>query len=170
MVKTKCTHDALNGQYTLKSADVQTEANRLKGIPDVECLPVRIWPHSLINIKYYERANYYYHSAELRSIVADEVAAILPKLADFRRKNEPVEIDNLSVEEAVRFIAEQGIPTTRSTIYNWVFLKKIPFKKIGRRTVFSKKELLAWIESRTTLPEDRRAVAAARIAKSANCK
>lgn len=99
--------------------------------------------------------------AELRSIVADEVAAILPKLADFRRKNEPVEIDNLSVEEAVRFIAEQGIPTTRSTIYNWVFLKKIPFKKIGRRTVFSKKELLAWIESRTTLPEDRRAVAAA---------
>jgi hypothetical protein len=77
--------------------------------------------------------------AELRSIVADEVAAILPKLADFRRKNEPVEIDNLSVEEAVRFIAEQGIPTTRSTIYNWVFLKKIPFKKIGRRTVFSKK-------------------------------
>ena len=80
--------------------------------------------------------------AELRSIVADEVAAILPKLADFRRKNEPVEIDNLSVEEAVRFIAEQGIPTTRSTIYNWVFLKKIPFKKIGRRTVFSKKELL----------------------------
>lgn len=62
--------------------------------------------------------------AELRSIVADEVAAILPKLADFRRKNEPVEIDNLSVEEAVRFIAEQGIPTTRSTIYNWVFLKK----------------------------------------------
>ena len=79
--------------------------------------------------------------AELRSIVADEVAAILPKLADFRRKNEPVEIDNLSVEEAVRFIAEQGIPTTRSTIYNWVFLKKIPFKKIGRRTVFSKKEI-----------------------------
>ena len=62
--------------------------------------------------------------AELRSIVADEVAAILPKLADFRRKNEPVEIDNLSVEEAVRFIAEQGIPTTRSTIYNWVFLKR----------------------------------------------
>lgn len=62
--------------------------------------------------------------AELRSIVADEVAAILPKLADFRRKNEPVEIDNLSVEEAVRFIAEQGIPTTRSTIYNWVLRKK----------------------------------------------
>ena len=31
--------------------------------------------------------------AQLREIVADEVAAILPKLADFRRKNEPVETD-----------------------------------------------------------------------------
>lgn len=108
--------------------------------------------------------------AELRSIVADEVAAILPKLADFQRRNEPVEIDTLTVEGAVRFLADQGAPTTRSTIYNWVFLKKIPFKKIGRRTVFSKKELLAWIKSRTTLPEDRRAVAAARIAESANRK
>lgn len=52
--KALCTHDALNGQYTLKSADVQTEANRLKGISDVECLPVRIWPHSLNNTKHYE--------------------------------------------------------------------------------------------------------------------
>ena len=80
--------------------------------------------------------------AELRSIVADEVAAILPKLADFRRKNEPVEIDNLSVEEAVRFIAEQGIPTTRSTIYNWVFLKKIPFKKLDAARCFPKRSFL----------------------------
>lgn len=108
--------------------------------------------------------------AELRSIVADEVAAILPKLADFRRKNEPVETDNLTVQEAAWFLADQGIPTTRSTIYNWFFLKKIPFKKVGRRTVLSKKDILAWLESRTTLPEDRRAVASARIVESANRK
>lgn len=108
--------------------------------------------------------------AELRSIVANEVAAILPKLADLQPKNEAAEIDTLTVEGAVRFLADQGAPTTRSTLYNWVFLKKIPFKKIGRRTVFSKKELIAWIESRTTLPEDRRDTAAARIAENANRK
>ena len=107
---------------------------------------------------------------ELRAIVADEVAMILPKLADLQPKNESAEIDTLTVEGAVRFLADQGAPTTRSTLYNWVFLKKIPFKKIGRRTVFSKKDLLAWVESRTTLPEDRRDTAAARIAESANRK
>lgn len=35
--------------------------------------------------------------AQLREIVADEVSAILPKLADFRRKNEPVETDGMTV-------------------------------------------------------------------------
>lgn len=59
---------------------------------------------------------------ELRAIVADEVATILPKLADLQPKNEPVETDNLTVEGAVRFLADQGAPTTRSTLYNWVFL------------------------------------------------
>ena len=35
---------------------------------------------------------------QLRAIVADEVNAILPKLADFRRKNEPVVTDGMTVE------------------------------------------------------------------------
>ena len=48
--------------------------------------------------------------AQLREIVADEVAAILPKLADFRRKNEAVETDGMTVEDAARFLTAQGIP------------------------------------------------------------
>lgn len=106
--------------------------------------------------------------AKLREIVADEVAAIIPKLADFRRKNEPVETDRINVDDAARFLTEQGIPTTRATIYNHVYRNSIPYKKFGRRTVFSKKELLAWIESRTVHSEDKRAAAALRIAQSAN--
>lgn len=108
--------------------------------------------------------------AQLREIVADEVAAILPKLADFRRKNEPVETDGMNVEDAARFLTEQGIPTTRATLYNQVYKNTIPYKKFGRRTVFSKKELLAWIESRTVRLEDKRSAAALRIAESANRK
>lgn len=106
--------------------------------------------------------------AQLREIVADEVAAILPKLADFRRKNEPVETDGINVEDAARFLTEQGIPATRSTIYNLVYKNSIPHKKFGRRTLFSKKELLAWIEARTVRSEDKRTAAALRIAQSAN--
>lgn len=108
--------------------------------------------------------------AQLREIVADEVAAILPKLADFRRKNEPVETDGMNVEDAARFLTAQGIPTTRATLYNQVYKNTIPYKKFGRRTVFSRRELLAWIESRTVHSEDRRTAAALRIAESANRK
>lgn len=107
---------------------------------------------------------------ELRAIVADEVSAILPKLADFRRKNEPVETDGMTVEAAARFLTEQGIPTTRATLYNLVYKNSIPYKKFGRRTVFSRRELLAWIESRTVHREDRRTAIASRIAESANRK
>ena len=108
--------------------------------------------------------------AKLREIVADEVAAIIPKLADFRRKNEPVETDRINVDDAARFLTEQGIPTTRATIYNHVYRNSIPYKKFGRRTVFSKKELLAWIESRTVRPEEQRTAAALRIAHCSICK
>lgn len=106
--------------------------------------------------------------AQLQSIISDAVNAILPKLADFRRKNEPVETDRINVEDAARFLTEQGIPATRSTIYNLVYKNSIPHKKFGRRTLFSKKELLAWIESRTVRPDDKRTAAALRIAQSAN--
>lgn len=80
--------------------------------------------------------------AQLREIVADEVSAILPKLADFRRKNEPVETDGMTVEDAARFLTEQGIPTTRATLYSHVYKDTIPYKKFGRRIVFSKKSFL----------------------------
>lgn len=109
-------------------------------------------------------------SVQLQTIISDAVNAILPKLADFRRKNEPIEADGMNAEAAARFMTEQGIPTTRAALYNQVYKEAIPYKKFGRRTVFSKKELLAWIESRTEHREDRRAAAALRLAESANRK
>ena len=108
--------------------------------------------------------------AQLQTIISDAVNAILPKLADFRRKNEPVETDGMNVDAAARFMTEQGIPTTRATLYNLIFKESIPYKKFGRRVVFSKRELLAWIESRTEHREDRRTAATLRLAESANRK
>ncbi|MFR2062851.1 MAG: hypothetical protein ACLS37_13805 [Alistipes sp.] len=46
----------------------------------------------------------------------------------------------------------------------------MPYKKVGRRIVFSKKALLAWVDSRTVRPEDKRTAATLRIAESANRK
>ena len=69
---------------------------------------------------------------QLRTIVADEVASILPKLADFRRKNEPIETDGMNADTAARFITEQGIPTTRAALYNLVYKEAIPYKKFAK--------------------------------------
>lgn len=108
--------------------------------------------------------------AQLQSIITDAVNAILPKLADFRRKNEPVETDGVNIEDAAHFLTEQGVPTTRATLYNHIHKNTIPYKKVGRRIVFSKKALLAWVDSRTVHSEGGRVAATLRIAESANRK
>lgn len=108
--------------------------------------------------------------AQLQEMIGDAVGAIIPKLADFRRKNEAVESDGMTVEEAARFLTEQGIHTTRASLYNLVYKDNIPYRKFGRRTIFSKRELLAWMEERMTRPSERRAEAAMRIAASARNK
>lgn len=89
---------------------------------------------------------------QLRNLIDESIRNILPKLAAFRRKNKPIETDGLSIDNAVRFFADQGIPTTKQNLYNLVFKKEIPYCKVGRRVVFSRKELLQWIESRTVRP------------------
>ena len=65
--------------------------------------------------------------AQLQSIITDAVNAILPKLADFRRKNEPVETDGVNIGDAARFLTEQGVPTTRER-------STITYTKIRSRT------------------------------------
>ncbi|MCX4282226.1 helix-turn-helix domain-containing protein [Alistipes muris] len=108
--------------------------------------------------------------AQLKTIIDEAVCAIIPKLADFRRKNEAVETDGMTVENAARFLTEQGIPTTRSSLYNLIYKNSIPYRKFGRRTVFSKKELLVWIDERLTRPVSKRSEAALRIARSVENK
>ena len=106
---------------------------------------------------------------ELQTLIGDAVAAVVPKLADFRRKNEAVETDAMTVEAAAKFLTAQGIPATRATLYNLVYKNAIPHRKFGRRTVFSKRELTQWIEDNTKRPATKED-AALRIAASANRK
>ena len=107
---------------------------------------------------------------QLQNMINEAVGAIIPKLAEFRRKNEAVEVDAINIEDAARFIAEQGVPTTRATLYNLVYRNSIPYRKIGRRLLFSRKELLQWLDSRTTCPGNSKADAALKLAESARKK
>ena len=107
---------------------------------------------------------------QLQHYIGQAVEAIIPKLADFRRRNEAKQTDNLTLTEAIDYLAELGAPTTKSAIYNLTFRGMIPHRKIGRRTIFSRRELTDWVESRTHRPEDAKAEAVRRIAQSATRK
>ncbi len=107
--------------------------------------------------------------AELQSILHDAVQAILPELAKYRAPQSP-KPDTLNVGAALECLAELGSPTTQSSLYNLVFKGSIPFRKVGKRLLFSRKDLTEWVESRTTRPDDRCAEAAQRLAKSVTRK
>lgn len=105
---------------------------------------------------------------QLQYYIGQAVEAIIPRLADFSsRAAERKPSDNLSLSEAIDYLAELGAPATRSSLYNLTFRGQIPHRKIGRRTVFSRRELAEWVESRTRRPEDAKAEAARLIAQSA---
>ena len=107
--------------------------------------------------------------AELRRIVSEEVNNVLPKLADFRRKHEPVVYDSMNAMEAAQFLSQNGYPTTRASLYNLVSRGVAPYRKIGRRVIFSRKDLVQWLVDNTETPETQEN-AAKRIAASANRK
>ena len=106
---------------------------------------------------------------ELRAIIADEIRAIVPVLSHLGRINEPVKPDGMTPKDAAKFLTEQGFPTSRASLYNLVSRGVAPYRKIGRRVIFSRKELEQWLTDNTVRPETQ-AVAAKRIAASANRK
>ena len=80
-------------------------------------------------------------------------------------KEKPV-LDIMNIDDALRFLKEQGLPMTKATLYNKTFKGTIPFKRVGKRVVFSRIELSRYLESRTTRPETK-ADAALRLSENA---
>ena len=78
-------------------------------------------------------------------LVAQELQKVLTP------KEKPVR-DEMNLNDALQFLQEQGLSTTKSALYNRVSKGSIPYWKIGSLTFFSRKELLQWIESRTYRP------------------
>lgn len=77
--------------------------------------------------------------------------------------------DRLNKEQALTFLNEQGYHVSESTLYKLTSTKKIPFKNFGRRLIFSRKELLKWVESQTIDTNDTSEVDLA-LARSARRK
>ncbi|MBK7628099.1 MAG: helix-turn-helix domain-containing protein [Bacteroidales bacterium] len=56
---------------------------------------------------------------------------------------------------------------SKSQVYKLTMLNEIPFQKYGKRLVFSRKSLLAWMEKRTISAPEAGDVMTDRLAKSA---
>ncbi|MDR1919022.1 MAG: helix-turn-helix domain-containing protein [Tannerellaceae bacterium] len=100
----------------------------------------------------------------LRALIQEAVKEAMPQKVE--EKNLP---DTITLETAVALLEEYGFPTSKGKIYKLTSSGEMPFRKYGRKLVFSRKELIAWAESRTKRKNDR-AEAALRIARSANRK
>ena len=55
------------------------------------------------------------------------------------------EHDMMLMDEAIEFLKENGRPTSKSTIYKESSLGWIPCERVGKRLVFSRERLNAWI-------------------------
>lgn len=86
---------------------------------------------------------------QAKEMISDLLSQEIQKAVNPTKEPEP---DILKIDQALNFLSLQGWPTTKQTIYNLVFKKEIPYRKVGRRVIFSRKELLQWIESRTVRP------------------
>lgn len=77
----------------------------------------------------------------------------------------------MSIDEALQFFNDKNYPITKSTLYQKVNKKEVPYHKINnRRLVFYRSELEEWIRQRTTSVTDQTDKAVLLLAESANRK
>lgn len=81
-------------------------------------------------------------SEELTSLIQNSIRTALIESPSQLSKSSAID-DNkpLTVEEAAKFL---NLP--KATLYQFTSARKIPFKKLGKRIVFSKNDILKWIE------------------------
>jgi hypothetical protein len=101
----------------------------------------------------------------VRNAVAYYMEPLLKKIAE---SSNPTFPEKLSKDQALDFLAENGLPTTSGNIYKMSANHEIPCAKIGKRLIFSKTRLLNWIELRSVSKTDGIEITAMQVAKSAN--
>lgn len=108
-------------------------------------------------------------SEEIRAIVKEAVAEVMTEFAKSSKPETPQKAsDLLNLREALAFLNENGYALAECTLRNKVYHKELPYQKVGRSVVFSRKELTSWLEDVTSRPNSRAQAVAAQLAKSAN--
>ena len=55
--------------------------------------------------------------------------------------------DNISLNSAIELLKELGYPTSKAKIYKLTSTGAMPCRKYGNRLVFSREELLKWVDT-----------------------
>lgn len=87
------------------------------------------------------------NSSKIVLITPDELASLIQTsvrkaIAEQSSKSSTPNDKPLSIEEASDFLQ---IP--KSTLYQFTSTRKIPFQKVGKKILFFKNELIAWVEA-----------------------
>lgn len=83
---------------------------------------------------------------QLENIVQNAVKKALPK----EQEVTPQKVaDTCSMEQALSFLSEHGYKLSKSKLYKMTANKLLPFRYFGRRIIFSRNELLKWVEQQT---------------------
>lgn len=77
--------------------------------------------------------------------------------------------DSCSFVQALEFLNERGYTISKSSLYKLTASNGIPHRRFKSRLVFSRKELLAWVEAQT-VETAARSEAILQLARSANRK
>lgn len=85
----------------------------------------------------------------------------LENLFQVKQSPEVVECERLTIDEAAKLTGY-----SKSAIYKGL----LPYKKMGKKLIFSRKELIVWMESQTISPVNNNSVVLNAIAESANKK
>lgn len=82
-------------------------------------------------------------------VILSELADIKSEVRKMRQPEPPAkQPENLTIDQAIELLEENGLPITRANIYKLSHLGEIPVSRIGKRLVFSRRNLLSWIEFR----------------------
>lgn len=101
-------------------------------------------------------------------VILSELADIRSEVRKLRQPEPPAkQPENLTIDQAIELLQDNGLPITRAQIYKLSHLGKIPASRIGKRLVFSRKSLLNWIESRKVEKVSPATIAAEKLARSA---
>jgi excisionase family DNA binding protein len=101
---------------------------------------------------------------ELQELIQD---CIRQAIRDVQPANTLPLQDSISLNEACAIIGTVEKPASKGTIYKLTMNGEIPFSKFGKRLVFSRKELIQWMESRTISGIKDRDLIANRVSASA---